>query len=375
MEVGGAERQAINFAKYLQQTGREVTVLGLSAPGKVCEICESEKIPCVILSHGNKLLNKILLLVNSLILRICKDDKWLHSLCLMYELAKFIKRNNYDICISYCIYANTILGFSKKFYKGALYAWFQRDAGFSDCIGGYQKRAIRGMDFILANSQSGKEWIKRGYGADATLVYNGVSLKQPQKSSDEWEKILKVNQKNIVCTMIANLSSAKDHMSILRAWKLLDELKQNRNLILVFAGRFDDRYQDLYAYAAKNGLLDSVKFLGPITDISGLLHKTSICVFGAISEGSPNGIIESAMLGLPVVATNLPEIREIIAKDNYKYLFDKGDIKAAANNIIRLAKDADLRKKLGEKNREKAMRMFSAEGNFSKLISIVEGNS
>lgn len=375
MELGGAERQAINFAKYLQKAGNNVTILGFGNPGIVCEMCDMENIPWLILTRGNKWLSRILSFVNLFTNKVFKIDIWPHGISVMYELAKYIKKNKYDVCISYCAYANTILGFSKKFYKNCIYVWFQRDAGIFDSTGGYQKIAIRMVDFVFANSQSGKEWIKKGYGIDATLVYNGVSLKQPQKSACEWMKILNVNNSDIVCTMVANLSGAKDHMSLLKIWKLLYELNQECHLTLVFAGRFDDQYKNLYSYAAENGLLPYVRFLGQVTDIEGLLCVTSICVFGAISEGSPNGIIESAMMGLPVVATDLPEIREIVDYGNYKYLFNKGDIESAANKILLLAEDSKLRKYLGEKNKEKAIRMFSTESNFSKLMSIIEGKS
>lgn len=372
MELGGAEGQAISFAKYLKRNGYKVTILGLSTSGAVCDICEKENISYIILSHGNILFNKILSFLNILVRKICKTDIWPSGLCLMYALAKYIKKNDYDLCISYCSYANTILGFSKRICNSSLYAWFQRDAGAFETNEKYQKRAVHMVDYVFANSQSGKAWLRKKYGVEATLIYNGVSLAEPLKDSEEWMKILKVNKTDIVCTMIANLSGVKDHMSILRAWRLLNESNYDKRLILVFAGRFDDQYEHLYSYAEKHNLLPYVRFQGHVTDITGLLRVTSICVFGAISEGSPNGIIEPAMMGLPVVATDLPEIREIVAQDNYKYLFSKGDIRSAADNIIKLAEDAKLRRYLGEKNMEKASHMFSAETNFYKLISSVD---
>lgn len=373
MELGGAERQAINFAKYLKRNGYKATILGLSASGAVCNICEKEDIPCIILPHGNVLFNKILNLLNLFTRKVCKTDIWPNGLCLMFALAEYIKKNNFDFCISYCSYANTILGFSKRICNSSLYAWFQRDAGAFESNEKYQNEAIHMADFVFANSQSGKAWLRKKYGVDATLIYNGVTLAEPQKSAEEWVKILKVNKTDIVCTMIANLSAAKDHMTLLRTWRLLNESNYDKRFILVFAGRFDDQYENLHSYVEKHNLFPYVRFQGHVTDITGLLCVTSICVFGAISEGSPNGIIESSMMGLPVVATDLPEIREIVAPDNYKYLFRKGDVQSVANNIMKLTKDDELRKYLGQKNKEKALCMFSAERNFSKLITIADG--
>ena len=79
------------------------------------------------------------------------------------------------------------------------------------------------------------------------------------------------------------------------------------------------------------------------------------------------------MLGLPVIAIDLPEIREIVSEDNYKYLFSRGDIEMAANMVVELSKNRRLQEELGCMNKEKTMKKFSMENNFSKIISIVDG--
>lgn len=372
LELGGAEKQAINFAKYLKEQGRQVTILGLADFGVVCKICEQENIQCERLPEGNKVLSKLLNGMNILTSRIFGINIWGRGISLMLSLSKYIESNRFDICISYCAYANTILGCSKILYKKCKYVWFQRDAGIQNVSEKYQSSAIKQMNYILANAKSGYEWIKCTYGLDATLICNGVTLAEPQKSSAKWKETLQVDDADIVCTMVANLSSAKDHMSLLKAWKLLHEQNRDGHLILVFAGRFDEQYKTLLSYAIKNEILSHVRFLGQVEDITGLLQVTAICVFGAISEGSPNGVIEPALIGLPVVATNLPEIQEIVAEENYKYLFEKDDITTVADNVFELAGNFKLRKYLGEKNKEKALSMFSTEDNFAKIISIVE---
>ena len=373
MGLGGAERQAVNFAKFLKKNGRCVTVLGLGDFGKVCEICDKESIPWVTLPNANRVMFNALRCINLFTSRICKKEIWTYGICLMYELAKFIKNRKFDVCISYCTFANVILGYSKKFYNGGIYVWFQRDAGIFDTIYGYQEKAIKQMDLVFANAKSGQDWILNHYGLKAQLIYNGVELMTARKKIDAWRKELDVSASDIVCTMVANLSCAKDHMFLLKTWKRIYEKNSDKNLILVFAGRFDDQYNALFEFAAKNEMLGYVRFLGQVDDITGLLQATSICVFGAKSEGSPNGIIEPAMLGLPIIATDLPEIREIVSEDNYKYLFSRGDIEMAANMVVELSKNRRLQRDLGHMNKEKTMKKFSMEDNFSKLISIVEG--
>ena len=103
---------------------------------------------------------------------------------------------------------------------------------------------------------------------------------------------------------------------------------------LVLAGRHDDTYHELKNYVHENSLVDSVLFLGAIDDVFGLLNATDVFVFSTKSEGSPNAVIEACMSGLPVIANNLEEIREVVSPENYDYLFDKGDIEQVVSSLM-----------------------------------------
>lgn len=375
MELGGAEKQAISFAKYLKNSGRYVTILGLTDEGRVSQICAQERIECMTMSAGNRLTCRLLSWKRCIIRLFTQREFWVAGEALMRRLAQYIRVNEYDVCISYCTYANTILGCTSKGHGSPIYVWYQRDAGIFDETDGYQKRAIFNMDYVLANGKSGQQWIKKAYGVEATVIYNGVSLKQPEKSRDEWRKAMHVEANSVVCTMIANLSSAKDHLSLIRLWREVLNREKDKKIFLILAGRFDNQYEVLKGYVERYYLEKRVIFLGQISDIEGLLYATDICVFGAKSEGNPNGVIEPALAGLPVVATDLPEIREIVAKENERYLFRKGDLEYAVNRLYELAENEELRKKLGEANRKKAQIMFSVEKNFQKIINLVERDS
>lgn len=375
LELGGAERQALNFAKYLLQRGNEVFVTGLGQPGKVCEICKNEGITCISTLNEEKIIRKILMICNILTSKVFNYTIWYDGASLSYSLAKVIKENEIDICIAYCSPANTILGNAKKFHKNCIYVWFQRDAGLCYEPIKYRDRALHLCDYVLANSKSGKEWIEKNHNIEATIINNGMIIREPQMSKEEWKKNLQIEDSNCVYTMIANLSSTKDHMVLLKAWKYMYDKKVLENRILVFAGRWDDQYDKLYDFAKENHILDYVRFLGQIEDVSGLLRATKIGVFGAISEGSPNGIIESEFASLPIIATDLPEIREVLSDENNKYLFKKGDIQAIVDNIMKMDSSETLRNKIGEKNREKVEKLFSSKENFNRMVHLLEGKS
>lgn len=372
LEFGGAEKQAINFAMYLQKMGRDVEIIGLSKPGYVNKVCEDANLPCHALYKENKFIFIVLEIINLFTSKFFKMHLWGRGIALMFALTKFIKRNKFNICISYCAYANTILGMASLFDSKGKYVWFQRDAGIQNVSEGYQKKAIHSMDYVLSNSISGSKWIKETYGLDSTIIPNGVTIKKPVRTEKEWYKKLGVDDSYEICTMVANLSSAKDHMILLRTWKRLAELNKCSHLLLVFAGRFDDQYQKLHRYATENNLLDSIRFLGQVEDVVGLLRVSSICIFGAISEGSPNSIIEAALCGLPVVATNLPEIQEIVSEKNREFLFEKGNVDSVIDKLICIMNNREMREEIGKENKCKAEKMFSEEVNFSRIIDLLE---
>lgn len=372
LELGGAERQALNFARYLIKNGRKVIITGISNPGKVCEICKEENITCVPILEGDAVIAGFLRSVNRVSSLVLKRTFWVEGISLSYTIAKFIKNEKIDISISYCSPANTILGCAKKFYMGCKYVWYQRDAGLCDEPVKYREQALHLDDFVFANGDSGRDWLKKNHNIEATVIHNGVVKLPPQKSLGEWRDELQIDDSKYVCTMIANLSSAKDHLILLRAWKYMRDHDMGKDVILVFAGRFDEQYEYLLHYVKENNLSGNVRFLGQVDDISGLLSITTIGVFGAISEGSPNGVIEPELHALPIVATNLPEIREVVAEENYEFLFEPESIESIVGSIMRLITDADLRHYIGKKNQEKAVKLFSAENNFKKIVDTVE---
>lgn len=372
LQLGGAERQAINFAKYLKKTGRSVTILGLTAPGRVNDICNQEKLTCISMPVGREKSCFFLAISNYFRRIIGLQEHWIAGEALMIRLAQYIKKQSFDICISYCTYANMILGCAKKYYPIPIYVWYQRDAGIFDETEGYQKRAVEQVDYILANGKTGQEWIRKAYGKEAILIYNGIIYEKPIKNRTEWRQKIGVKESDIVCTMVANLSDTKDHQTLLTICKNLKNYDIKRNIIWVFAGRFDNQYEKLLKYVRQNGIERQIVFLGEVNDISGLMCATDICVFGAKSEGSPNGIIESGFAALPVVATDLPEIREILAEENYQYLFEASDIEKASKGLLELAQNAELRKKIGLMNQKKIEEKFSYDKNFSEIVSLVE---
>jgi glycosyltransferase involved in cell wall biosynthesis len=81
-------------------------------------------------------------------------------------------------------------------------------------------------------------------------------------------------------------------------------------------------------------------------------------------------ILEAFAAGIPVVATSLPAIREIVQADRNGYIVDVGDVQALASTLARLIDDAPLRRRLGDAGRADHAACYAIEPYVEKLITL-----
>lgn len=372
LEMGGAERQALNFAIFLKEKGIFVTIAGIgqACHGETCVIeraCKENGIPCIDLNENKISKTKLRLYKIPMYLKTgAAGDVFFRKN--VFNLIKLVKKNKYDIIVTYCAPPGTIGGIAKYMYRRMpKYVWYQRDAGIQNLNDRLQRKAITKADLILANAYSGKAWLKKEYGLEAEVIFNGVERKQSKYSREQWLKKMDIDSSYKIVTMVANLSSAKDHMTLLKAWDCVIGKCHAEKLVLALAGRFDDKYCELLDFVEKNGLSNNVKFLGSVTDVFGLYEVSTLCAFSTYSEGNPNALIEASLAGLAVVATDLPEIREVLCEKNAEYLFAPENVEDCSRNIMKLLTDDACRTELGERNKEKAEKMFGLEERFQEL--------
>lgn len=369
LELGGAERQAINFAKYLQNKNISVSIIGCGDKGIVSSICEAEKIPCYQLDQkliGIKLLTHFICI-------LCRFfRKPVFEISAILNLLFFLRKNKTDVVISYCAFANTIAGLAKTYYKQkSLFVWYQRDAGIYNCPDYFQRKAVLNVDVVLANSSSGQNFIQNTYSRSCKVIYNGVRLALPENSPLWWKKQIDYKDNMKIALMIANLSRAKDHITLLKAWELVCKSKHNYSPVLLLAGKFDDKYDELKRFVKEKNLEQNIKFLGPVKDVSGLLQITDLSVFSSNSEGSPNGVIEACFAAKALVSTNLDVISQILCDGNKQFLFLPGDYESASKNIMALFDNSQLATEIGLKNKEIAFNLFDYDKNFESIVKLV----
>ncbi len=358
LDLGGSERQGLRLAAYLkEECGADVRVIGLrDKTGPVADLCDREKIPW----HA---------------VRFSWPRFWPLRLKELARFSRWLRTRKPDILMPYYTLPNTVCGLTWKRGGARLCIWNQRDAGLILTRGFWHRKAIGEVPLFIANSMEGREFLVRTYGLETeriSLVHNGVLLPPPLRNREEWRSDLGLTNDDFVACMIANLGPYKDHATLLNAWKeVIKKSANHARPILLIAGKPDGSEKQLRKLAEQLGLGTSVIFLGSVDDISGLLSSADLCIHSSISEGCPNGVLEAMAAGLPVVATDLPGIREAVGPEGLRFLAPPGNPLGLAEEILLFQNDPELRKQIGSHMKDRIEAEFSVSRLGEKTAEIL----
>jgi glycosyltransferase involved in cell wall biosynthesis len=106
------------------------------------------------------------------------------------------------------------------------------------------------------------------------------------------------------------------------------------------------------------GLASSVQILGARADVPDLLAHSDVFVLASRSEGGPISILEAMAAGLPVVASDVGGVGELVQDGSTGLLAPAGDAGALAAAVQRLLDDPELRRRMGEAGRRRVAEQF-----------------
>jgi len=127
----------------------------------------------------------------------------------------------------------------------------------------------------------------------------------------------------------------------------------------------------LKALAAELGIADRINFQGHVRDVFGILAQTDIAVHASIKPEPFGRVIAEAMIaGVAVIATRGGGAAEIVHHEQTGLHVPMGDVDALAGAIERLLRDAELRRTLGQRAREFALREFRPDLHAEKVVAL-----
>lgn len=237
------------------------------------------------------------------------------------------------------------------------------------------KQIIKAMNFadrILSVSEDLRlHIINLGINENKVIVVpNGVDL-------EKFKPLGKENVRNLL-----NLPVNKNivlFVGALRTIKGVDFLIEaaknfvNTNTELYLVGRDDGLRKKLLKMAQELRITDFVKFVGPINhdDIPLWISASDILVLPSLSEGRPNVVLEALACEVPVVATDVGGIPELMIDGETGYLVPAKDSRELSKKVNKLLEDVNLREKMGKLGRKSIIeRGLTWEAHAKKTVDI-----
>ena len=170
---------------------------------------------------------------------------------------------------------------------------------------------------------------------------------------------------------IASLHPRKGFWELIDSYSLINQNYKNCYLLQVGAvcphsGQSDYQtklkyWQELQAKIKRLGLEEKVKFLGWRDDTTNWLRSCSLMLHPSHREGLSRVSVEALWAGLPIVAYDLPSMREVVKHNQNGYLVPIGDIKGLAIASLNILKDDDQRAQLAVSSRHIWEQCFTSQ--------------
>jgi glycosyltransferase involved in cell wall biosynthesis len=155
---------------------------------------------------------------------------------------------------------------------------------------------------------------------------------------------------------VGRLKAPKDFVTLVRAFALLPP----EAFEALIVGEGPDR-RTLEAELRRLGLEDRVRLAGERHDVPVLLAGADIFVLSSVSEGLPVSVLEAMAAELPVVASRVGGLPELVVEGETGLLVSPGDSVELAAALERLVADRDLRRRLGAAGRAYAEAHFDPD--------------
>jgi len=223
----------------------------------------------------------------------------------------------------------------------------------------------RHLDYVTANCNALKPWLEQheGLPAESTRVIpNGVDTRcyHPATAAEKQEAraALGLPADHFVVVAVANLSPQKRLDQMVAAASQVVARSARTSFVVVGEGPCR---ADLEAQIQRLELGRSVHLVGSLADVRPALWAADVGVLTSETEGSPNAVLEYMATGLPVAATDVGGVSDMVDEGRTGFVVPRGDVRMGAERILQLAADAPRRAAMGEGARARAEQSFSFE--------------
>jgi sugar transferase (PEP-CTERM/EpsH1 system associated) len=205
-------------------------------------------------------------------------------------------------------------------------------------------------------------FIKNGVDTDRFNVQAGSSGLSPWGADD------------FVIGTVARIQDVKNHRGLVDAFIRLRHLlpQQHHRMKLSIIGD-GPLLPALRAQVAAAGLDDAVWLPGARSDIAELMHTFSVFALPSLAEGTPVSLLEAMASGLPIVASRVGGIPEVVIQDEHGHLTPPADVDALAAALARYVDQPALARQHGVAARTRIEQQYSMTSMLSAYTDLYDG--
>jgi glycosyltransferase involved in cell wall biosynthesis len=187
---------------------------------------------------------------------------------------------------------------------------------------------------------------------------------------DEIRAELGITPDAIVIGHVARYDVQKDHRTFLQAVNQIRTRNASLNVIMVGDG-VDWQNSDLTSDIDRDEASQWLNLLGPRSDVARLYNGMDIFCSSSIGESCPNVVLEAMIMGLPCVATDVGDVRQMVG-DNGLVVPPSSveELAIALTDVI--DSDADKRRSIGASLRQRALQEYTLGRAASRFAEVYE---
>ncbi|OQB14358.1 MAG: putative glycosyltransferase EpsD [Firmicutes bacterium ADurb.Bin193] len=308
----------------------------------------------------------------------------LSNLKALFSLREIIKRGDYSIifcntpipgAISRIAAIGTKNKHAKVIYSAHGYSFYSGGSLFWNTFYRFVEKALSYFTdtIITMNREDYDNSLKYKFHGRIVNV-NGVGIVLDKfRPADRAEKLaLRVkkgySENDLILIYPAELTQRKNQIMLIDVMEVLTKEINNVKLLLVGSGILEETYKE---EIKKRKLDNYIELLGFREDVPDLLKMSDMLIASSLTEGLPINVIEAMATGLPVVATRARGHEDLIVHGENGFVFERDDIKTAAEYIRNLYENQELYDKL-RKNTIESAQKYDVKDVMSEYLELLD---
>lgn len=335
---GGAEMLVSRIAFSLDRK-RFTSIVGLFSPGWLRERCEALGLPTVVIPMDGQW-----------------DLRWIIRCC------RIVRRQNVSLIHAHEFRANAFGALVAKLCGIPLVGTVHGKNYYPD----HAKRRVAyrwasRATHMVAVSHDLQRFLEERIGIPhdrITVIHNGVDM-VPKTSSDQVRQLRSefgIGEDEFVLGIVGSLYPVKGHAYLFKALRTVLSQHPGVKLLVIGQGELE---QTLKQQVADLRIEKAVSFLGLRNDVPRLLPALDLFVLPSLSEGLSIALLEAMSTGVPVLASKVGGNPEIVIDGETGYLVPPEQSEELAVHIMKLLRNQDLTRSLGDRGREWVGRRFT----------------